>query len=81
MSLQPVFLWVAALLVLFFLLRIFGGYAPDWLVKCRKCGRTRSAAEAGLVRIGKAGRTSLTLDWCPGCKKICWHTVVRETAK
>ena len=28
------------------------GYAPDWQVRCTKCGRIRDASEVGIIRIG-----------------------------
>ena len=75
MSLQQALIFAGALIAFFALLRLFGGYAPGWLVRCRKCGKTRNASEAGLIRVGKTGAPGLTLDYCSDCRKICWHNV------
>lgn len=78
MSPVQAILFVAALTAFFLVLRLVGGYAPGWIVRCRRCGLTRSAAQAGMIRLGKTGNASLTVDWCPGCRGVRWHTVERE---
>ena len=45
------------------------GYAPGWRIRCLKCGLTRDAGEAGLIRIGAIGR-SYTLGYCSRCKRL-----------
>ena len=44
-----------------------GGLAPGWQLRCTRCGRTRDASEAGLVRLGAASVGKYTLGYCSGC--------------
>ena len=76
-----VVIFSGVLVALFLLLRILGGYAPGWIVICNRCGRARKASEAGMIRIGKAGVSSSTFDWCSNCKGVRGHTVVRESTE
>jgi hypothetical protein len=55
---------VGLFLVLGIILRISGGYAPGWQVRCGTCGATREAAAVGIVRIGRfKGKVSGTFGW------------------
>jgi hypothetical protein len=59
-------------LVLFFVIimlvvKATGGYAPGWQIRCTKCGRTRDAGKAGLVRLKATSVGKRTLGWCSGC--------------
>ncbi len=68
---------VGVYLILGVILRITGGYAPGWQVRCRHCGYTRDAAEVGIVRIGYfKGKVSGTFGWCSRCRGL--HTFVVE---
>ena len=44
-----------------------GGLAPGWQLRCTRCGRTRDASEAGLVRLGAFSIRKYTLGYCSGC--------------
>ena len=65
--LQWVLLALGGWLVVSSVLRLTGGYAPGWRVRCGVCGRCRPAAEHGVVRIGAFLRKrSLMAMWCGG---------------
>ncbi len=66
---------VGFFILLFLGLRLIGGFAPGWIVKCKKCGKVRKADEAGIIRVGKLSGISYTIDWCSKCRKIRWHSV------
>ena len=53
--------------------------APDWKVRCRKCGFTEAWGKYG-IRLAAAG-TGYTIGWCPKCRWLRTHTIekVRET--
>jgi len=72
---------VGFFLLLFGLLRLIGGFAPGWVVRCTKCGKIRKADEAGIVRVGSVASFSYTLDWCSNCRKIRFHVVERESVE
>lgn len=55
-----------------------GGFAPGWRVRCTRCGRTRDAAEAGLVRYKAASASKRTLGFCSGCYGFRWLAIERE---
>jgi hypothetical protein len=44
------------------------GYAPGWQIRCTKCGATRDASEAGVIRIGARSVGKRTLGWCKSCR-------------
>jgi hypothetical protein len=46
------------------------GYAPGWQIRCKKCGSTRDAADAGMIRIGAASIGKHTLGWCGKCRRL-----------
>lgn len=54
------------------------GYAPGWQVRCTKCGRTRDAAEVGIVRVWAASRGKWTLGWCRQCRWLRWIAIERK---
>lgn len=67
-------------LLLGIILRFTGGYAPGWQVRCATCSRTRKAADAGVVRIGKsAGKVSGMVGWCPDCRGVRFLVVERSS--
>jgi hypothetical protein len=68
---------VGAYIVLGIVLRITGGYAPGWQVRCRKCGKTRDAAEVGVVRGGSL-KSKLTYGWCENCRRVRTFMVERK---
>jgi serine/threonine-protein kinase len=39
-----------------------------WRLRCTKCGKTRSLASVGGVRIGAASKGKFTLGWCSVCR-------------
>ncbi len=45
--------------------------APGWHAQCTRCGRTRTLASVGGIRIGghRAARKA-TLGWCRGCRGL-----------
>jgi hypothetical protein len=53
--------------------------APGWYACCTKCGRTRTLASVGGVRLG-ANRSAMkvTLGWCLGCKGLRFIRVVHR---
>ena len=72
---------VGFFVILFGSLRLIGGFAPGWIVRCTKCGKIRKADEAGVVRVGSIASFSYTLDWCSNCRKILFHVVERESVE
>ena len=52
------------------------GYAPGWQVRCTKCGRTRDAADVGIVRVGARSWKKFTLGWCSHCRR--WRFIAIE---
>ncbi len=60
------------------------GYAPGWQLRCRKCGFTQDAANAGIVRIRAFGVRAgtfgkkLILRRCPKCRQIGFHALELE---
>src|SRR5687768_4721596 len=44
-----------------------GGLAGEWALRCTRCGQTRGATEAGLVRIGAMSVGKYTLGYCSAC--------------
>ena len=68
-------IWLTLGLVVFFvivtlILRVTGGYAPGWQIRCTTCGRTRDAGKAGLVRVKAASAGKRMLGWCSGCRRL-----------
>ena len=56
------------------------GYAPGWQLRCTRCGRTRDAGEAGLIRVGAASVAKYTLGWCSNCRWLRFVAVERKPA-
>ena len=54
------------------------GYSSGWQVRCTKCGRTRDAADVGIVKIGASSRKSYTLGWCSSCRRLRFVAVERK---
>jgi hypothetical protein len=72
---------VGLYLVLGIILRLTGGYAPGWQVRCRRCGTTRDAAEVGVVRVGRStGKVTGTFGWCGHCRGLRTFVVERMRA-
>ena len=47
------------------------GHAPGWKIRCTKCGTTKDAEKAGVVRVGGwAPAGKLTLGWCTKCRRL-----------
>jgi hypothetical protein len=42
--------------------------APNWQIRCTRCGLTRDAARVGVVRIGARSYKKLTFGWCSACR-------------
>ncbi len=56
------------------------GLAPGWYAQCARCGRTRTLASVGGVRIGgNRGAKKATLAWCRGCRGIRVIRIVHES--
>ena len=70
LALGPLLIVGLLLVILNALLRRTGGHAPGWQFRCTKCGRTRDAAEAGVVRIGAASVGKRVLGYCSGCHRF-----------
>jgi hypothetical protein len=66
-------------LLLGIILRITGGYAPGWQIRCGSCGATRAAAEVGIVRVGWfKGQAAGTFGWCKNCRGLRMFLVERK---
>ena len=72
--LSIVMFWI----VLGIILRITGGYAPGWRVRCRTCDHKRDAAKVGIVRVGKSVRAKRTFGWCANCRRLRAFMVERK---
>ena len=46
-------------------------WAPGWRIRCRKCGLTRDAGQAGIIRLFAIGR-SYKLGFCERCNRLRW---------
>jgi hypothetical protein len=77
----PLLIVIGFFLLLFLSLRLMGGFAPGWVVRCRKCGKVRKADEAGVLRVGSISSISYTIDWCSECRRLRWHVVERESTE
>ncbi|MEO1279562.1 MAG: hypothetical protein AAFV77_11460 [Planctomycetota bacterium] len=54
--------------------------APGWHAQCTRCGRTRTLASVGGVRIGgNKGAKKATLAWCRGCRGLRVIRIVHES--
>ncbi len=53
--------------------------APGWYACCSRCGRTRTLASVGGVRLG-ANRSAAkaTLGWCRGCRGLRFIRIVHQ---
>lgn len=56
------------------------GGSGDWQVRCPKCGQTRDAREAGVVRVFAASRGKRILARCSQCGRLRWAVVERKPA-
>ena len=63
------------------ILKLTGGYAPGWEVRCTACGTTRDAGEAGLVRVKAASIGKRTLGWCSNCRRFRVLAIERTPAQ
>ena len=67
----PILGFIGLYILVGIILRITGGYAPGWQVRCRRCGATRDGAEIGMVRIGKVRQIRTgTFGWCNSCRGL-----------
>ena len=55
------------------------GYAPNWVIRCPRCGRSGDAAEAGVVRIGAASNGKRVLGRCQACGRLRWLVLEKLT--
>ena len=54
-------------------------FAPGWRAECTRCGRTRTLAGIGGIRLGGyRGAKKATLAWCRGCRRPRWIQLVHE---
>ena len=54
--------------------------APGWYAQCTRCGRTRTLASVGGVRIGgNLGAKKATLAWCRGCRGVRIIRIAHES--
>jgi hypothetical protein len=60
--------------------RVMKGYAPGWQIRCTKCGQTRDASEAGLVRIGALSWKKFTLGFCSHCHRLRFIAIEKKIA-
>lgn len=54
------------------------GYAPDWQIRCPKCGKARDAGEAGFVRVKASSIGKRVLGRCSGCRRLRMLVVERK---
>jgi hypothetical protein len=54
------------------------GYVLGWQIRCKKCGTTRDAGAAGLIRTGAASIGKRTLGWCSKCGRLRMLVVERR---
>lgn len=54
------------------------GGSSDWQVRCPRCGRTRDAREAGVVRVFAVSRGKRILARCSQCGSLRWAIVERK---
>ena len=59
--------WADVLLIGWIVRKIRGGRSGPRQLRCTRCGRTRGAGEAGLVRLGGFSIARYTLGYCAGC--------------
>ena len=67
-------------LLLSFVLRRTGGYAPGWVLRCTSCGHSADASAAGVVRLGATSKSKRTLGHCSRCGSLRWLSVERHVA-
>ncbi|MFI4882090.1 MAG: hypothetical protein ACIAQU_05850 [Phycisphaerales bacterium JB064] len=54
--------------------------APGWHAQCTRCGRTKTLASVGGIRMGaNRGAHKATLGWCKGCRRLRIVRVVHES--
>lgn len=54
--------------------------APGWYARCTRCGRTRTLASVGGVRLGgNRGAKKVTVAWCRGCRGLRLIRIVHES--
>ncbi|UYV11645.1 MAG: hypothetical protein NCW75_10085 [Phycisphaera sp.] len=53
--------------------------APGWHACCTRCGRTRTLASVGGIRLGgNRSAVKATLGWCRGCKGLRLVRIVHQ---
>ncbi len=52
-----------------------GQHAEGWRLRCKTCGKTRSLASVGGVRMGAASVGKVTLGWCSTCQGLKWTAI------
>ena len=54
--------------------------APGWHIRCGTCGRSKTLASVGGIRIGgNRGAKKATLGWCSGCRGLRMLSIVHES--
>ena len=54
--------------------------SSEWQLRCPKCGRAKTYAELGGIRLGAASKGKRLLGWCRGCRWFRWAIVERVPA-
>ncbi len=54
-----------------FSLKQTGGYAPGWHIRCLNCGKTKPAAQVGIIRIGGKASRKIKAQ-CSQCQTLVW---------
>jgi hypothetical protein len=71
---------ILSLVLIRYLQRRVGGYAPGWQVRCVKCGHAASAGSVGVIRIKAASLGNYTLGLCSHCKGLRLLAIERASA-
>lgn len=54
--------------------------APGWYAQCTRCGRAKTLASVGGIRVGgNRGAKKATLGWCRGCRALRFVRIVHQT--
>ncbi|MFO0858412.1 MAG: hypothetical protein U0640_13785 [Phycisphaerales bacterium] len=54
---------------------------PSWFLSCATCGKSKSLAKVGGVRLGAASKGKRVLGICSGCKKLRWLKLEKRVEK
>jgi hypothetical protein len=72
--------WQQQLQIRSFVEGVVSGPSSNWQIRCTKCGQTRDAAEAGILRIGAWSWKKYTLVRCSNCRRLRFAAVERKPA-